>query len=440
MSGRFVRASAFRHVFGEVPKDTDCYCDLKPMASGDGDFVKANNKYYAVGVTGGGGPLQIGSLENTGRLGNQPKLTVHKAKVLDFDFHPFIPEMIATASEDCYAMVTKFPVGGITKETTGGKNVTTCDVKLEGHQKKVNFAKFHPTAMNILATTSFDHTVKVWDIEAQSEVFNFEGHGDAPTSFDWNTDGSLALTTCKDKQIRIFDPRTAESAQECKGFEGAKKPVAVWVDNHQKFAAVGFSKSSSRAYGLWDPRNLAAGPVNTTDIDQSAGQFMIRYDPDNSVLYLAGKGDSSVKYFEITDEEPFAYFLSEFRHGESTKGIGWLPKRDLNTGKCEVMRALRLLRDKIQPVSFQVPRKSEMFQADIFPDTYAGESTLSSADYIAGKNAAPATVSMNPKNRGGETKTVEFTAKKSPAELQAELTTALARIKELEAEVAKLKA
>merc|ERR1712194_966250 len=95
---------------------------------------------------------------------------------------------------------------------------------------------------------------------------------------------------------------------------------------------------------------------------------MGKYDPDNSILYLAGKGDSSIKYFEIVDEAPYIHFLSEFRHSSAQKGIAWVPKHSLDTSKCEIARCLQLLRDSVQPVSFVVPRKSEMFQAGLYAD------------------------------------------------------------------------
>jgi len=48
----------------------------------------------------------------------------------DFDFHPFIVNMIGTASEDCHAAITEFPENGLTD------HVMKPTVLLEGHQKK----------------------------------------------------------------------------------------------------------------------------------------------------------------------------------------------------------------------------------------------------------------------------------------------------------------
>lgn len=432
MSGRFVRVSSYRHVHGEPAKPEGTFQDLRPQSTGDGDFVTANGKYCAISATGGGGPVQILPFDKPGRIKSSNKVSVHKGNVLDFEFNPFMNEMIATASEDCYVKVTVFPEGGLTS------TISEAAATLEGHQKKAHIVKWHPTSSNVLASASFDCTVKLWDVESQAEVLNLDFHEDVPVSCEWNTDGSMLASSCKDKKFRLFDPRTKTVATEMPGFQGTKKSSLLWADNHQKLISIGFTKSSARIYQVWDPK-MADKPLNETEIDQSAGVFMCKYDPDNSVLYLAGKGDSSIKYFEIVDEEPYIHFLSEFRNSSSQKGIGWVPKHAMDTSKCEIARALRLLRDSVQPVSFCVPRKSDMFQADLYPDTYASDVMQDSASYFAGKDVAPKMQSMNPKDRPGEKQQMTFAAKKSPKELQAELEVALARIKELEAEVASLK-
>lgn len=59
----------------------------------------------------------------------------------------------------------------------------------------------------------------------------------------------------------------------------------------------------------------------------------------------------------------------------------------------------------------QVPRKSDLFQKDIFPDTYAGVPGLEAAAWLGGENAEPQTMSLNPKDRASASVTVtEFKA------------------------------
>lgn len=431
MSGRFVRASSFRHVFGQESKKEGVYQDMRPECAGPAPHISANHKYFAISMPGGGGPVLIHPLNKPGRNGHNPfKLSVHKGKVLDTAFNPFVSNMIATASEDCFVKVSQFPDGGLTG------NINDSLVTLEGHQKKVVECKWNPVASNVLATACADNTIKTWDVEAQTELHNFE-FSKVPFSMSWKTNGSMLASTNQDKKMYLFDPRNSGSVQDVDIFPGSKQSSVRWAKD--KLITVGFTRSSMRQYAVWDPRNLAKAIV-TNDIDQSAGVLISHYDEDNSILYLGGKGDGGIKYFEVVEEDPFVHGLSEYRTNTSQKGLCFLPKRALDTQKCEIARALRLMRDSVVPVSFCVPRKAGMFQKDLYPDCYAGVPALSSNEWQGGKDAEPPKMSLNPKDAKDEAKVEVFKAKKSPAELQRELDAANARIAELEAEVAKLRA
>eukprot|EP00456_Euglypha_rotunda_P001075 TRINITY_DN1018_c0_g1_i6.p1 TRINITY_DN1018_c0_g1~~TRINITY_DN1018_c0_g1_i6.p1 ORF type:complete len:347 (-),score=70.51 TRINITY_DN1018_c0_g1_i6:246-1286(-) len=344
--------------------------------------------------------------------------------------------MLGTCSEDGYVKVTQFPDGGL-KE-----NIEKAVVTLEGHSKKVQYIKFHPCANNILASAAHDTLLKIWDIEAQSEARNIEDHTDIIMSIDWNADGSLIASTAKDKKIRILDPRDSKTAISGEGFAGAKKSSVVWASNQEKLLGVGFSKTSGRQYGVWDPKKLDT-PLAIADLDQSAGVVIPFYDPDNSILYLAGKGDASIRYFELVKDKPYLHFLSEFRDTVSQQGVAWVPKRALDTTKCEIAQCMRLMKEVIVPISFQVPRKSDLFQKDLFPDAYAGVPALEAKDWLSGENKPPVTRPMKPgeaaKSGEATVKATTFVAKKSATELQEENDRLTKRVAELEAELAKYK-
>ena len=173
MSGRFVRQSSFRHVFGTAEKPENQFLSLKASFNGDGSFIAGNGKYLAYAGQGGGGPVVIQTMNDVGRAKlNVPKLAVHKAKVLDFAFNPFIDEIIATGGEDCYIKISKIPDGGLTE------NLTKAEVTLEGHERKITSLKFHPTANNVLTSISYDKTVKIWDIETGAEQLSFNQFDD----------------------------------------------------------------------------------------------------------------------------------------------------------------------------------------------------------------------------------------------------------------------
>lgn len=118
---------------------------------------------------------------------------------------------------------------------------------------------------------------------------------------------------------------------------------------------------------------------------------------DTNVLYLAGKGDGNVRYYENVDGEPYVFKLSEYRSTDPAKGMCFLPKRGLDIAHCETARALKLTGSgKVEQLRFTVPRKSEAFQGDIYPPTFAGKAACTSEQWFDGMDAEPVKMSLDP--------------------------------------------
>jgi len=355
----------------------------------DANFIKANTKFFAVAWEGGGGPIAVLKHEDIGKIHqiNPPLLAAHKRPVLDFDWHPFNEHLLASVSEDANVMVWQIPEEGIAKQIN--EPVQT----LSGHKRNVGTANFNPVADHILATSSNDLSVKLWDVEKGANVISVDGHTDIIHGVDWNTDGSQLATACHDKKLRIFDPRQLPIALEVLSHLGNKSSRVVWLNN--KVLTVGFSKAIDREFNIWDPRNITE-PIAKLNIDTSSGGIMPFYDRDTTVLFLAGKGDGNIRYYEIVDEAPYFHYLTEFKSSTPQKGMAFLPKRCLNVNECEIARALKLHTNKVEPISFRVPRKSDDFASDLFPDAFAGEAALTSEQWLAGENAEPILRSLAP--------------------------------------------
>ena len=92
---------------------------------------------------------------------------------------------------------------------------------------------------------------------------------------------------------------------------------------------------------------------------------------DLKVPYPTFSGN--VRYYELLEEEPYVYYLSSFISGAPQRGFGILPKRGCDTAQCEIFRFYKLhaTKDLVEPISMIVPRKSESFQDDIYPETQA---------------------------------------------------------------------
>jgi len=363
----------------------------------------------------------------------------HKAPVLDLDFSPFNPNVIASASEDGYAFIWSVPDGGLEKNYA----VADASQTLKGHRRKVGTVNWHPTAENIIATSSTDFTVKVWDVTKGAAVSDVGEHTDNIGSVAWNYDGSKIATACKDRKGRLIDPRANNVVATFAAHDGTKGSRCIWLGNKEWILTVGMSKTSEREFRLWDPRDFSK-QLAFKSVDTASGMLMPFYDNDSSMLYLAGKGDGNIRYFDFVDEAPFFFYLAEYKSPAPQIGCGILPKLAVNVGECEITVLLKATPNAIEPISFKVPRKSDLFQDDLFPNTPGEEPSLTAAEWIGGKNATPKLVSLEagyvpPKNKVLEVQKVEEVVEKelTPLEMKNRISELENRVSYLEAEIAK---
>ena len=108
-------------------------------------------------------------------------------------------------------------------------------------------------------------------------------------------------------------------------------------------------------------------------LDSSSGVLTPFYDPDTSMMYIAGKGDGNIRFYEILTESPWVCYLNQFISGTPHRSLGVMPKRGVDVMACEITRFYKLhtVRDMVEPISMVVPRKTEIFQDDIYPETSA---------------------------------------------------------------------
>jgi coronin-1B/1C/6 len=66
-----------------------------------------------------------------------------------------------------------------------------------------------------------------------------------------------------------------------------------------------------------------------------------------------------------------------------------LPKRAMNVSACEIARLLKAETNRVEPISFIVPRKSELYQDDLYPDAISTVPAMTADEWKEGKNADP---------------------------------------------------
>lgn len=207
-------------------------------------------------------------------------------------------------------------------------------------------------------------------------------------------------TSCKDKFVRIFDPRAAGSPIQltAESHQSIKDSRVVWLGNQSRILTTGFDAARLRQVIIRDLRNFNV-PEKTLELDCSTGILMPLFDPDTNMLFLAGKGDTTINYVEVTDKDP--YLIEGLRHtGEQTKGACLVPKRALKVMEAEVNRVLQLTSNMVIPIMYQVPRKTYRdFHADLYPETTGYKTDLVASEWLNGSNQPVPKMSLDPVKR-----------------------------------------
>ncbi|XP_029381788.1 coronin-2B isoform X2 [Echeneis naucrates] len=289
------------------------------------------------------------------------------------------------------------------------QNLTRARKTLIGHSRRVGLIEWHPTAENLLLSSAYDYKVLLWDVSQVDAVIRYPArvvlmpvHHRYPSetlliSVSFNSDGSRLAVSSKDRRVRVLDPRTGKILQVSSS-KSHRASKVLYIGGLKMLLSTGSSPWNHRQIVLWDPDDLSE-PLYEEDLDGSAGVLFPFYDPDTHMLYLAGKGDGNIRFYELSAEKPYIHFLTEFRSLLPQKGLGVMPKRGLDVGACEVFRFYRLIavKDLVEPLSMIVPRKeSGIFQEDLYPMTAGNWAAMTAQEWLSGVNRDPVLMSLKP--------------------------------------------
>uniref|UniRef100_A0A1A8KRP6 Coronin n=1 Tax=Nothobranchius kuhntae TaxID=321403 RepID=A0A1A8KRP6_NOTKU len=392
-------ASKFRHIQGVVMhRDTHItnIRNLNLTTPGECDGFCVNSQRVAVPLAISGGQIAVFERSEPGRLPDTALPTIQNSvNVADMCWDPFDPHTLAVAGEDAKIRVWRVPKGGL-KET-----ITDPELIVQGHTEKIYSIKYHPLASGLLVSSSYDLTVRLWNLETGEQVRLLTGHQDQVFGMAWSPDGKLLATVCKDGKVRIYDPRKSTApVQEGAGPEGHRGARVVWVCEGKYLLVSGFDSRSERGVYLFSAEALSSGPIASTFVNVSPSTLIPFYDPDTRVVILTGKGDTRVYVYELVPEDPYFIECSSFNSSEPHKGLVFLPKTECNVRDVEIAVGLMLTKTSIEPVAFRVPRvKKEFFQDDVYTDTAVWwEPALAASAWLSGSNGQHRKISLKPKD------------------------------------------
>ncbi|NXL68299.1 COR2B protein, partial [Chordeiles acutipennis] len=376
------RSSKFRNVYGKVASREHCF-DGIPITKNvhDNHFCAVNARFLAIVTeSAGGGSFLVIPLEQTGRIEpNYPKVCGHQGNVLDIKWNPFIENIIASSRgsqphpDACpipQVRIWEIPEGGLKR------NMTEAVLELYGHSRRVGLVEWHPTTNNILFSAGYDYKVLIWNLDIGEPVKMIDCHTDVILCMSFNTDGSLLATTCKDKKLRVVEPRSGRVLQEasCKNHRVNR---VVFLGSTKRLLTTGVSRWNTRQIALWDQEDLSM-PLIEEEIDGLSGLLFPFYDADTHMLYLAGK-------VRAGRPVPPLQLLLGSRATPSRLDM----QVEMSAGSLRVVSRFPQV-DGFSFPSFQ----SETYQEDIYPMTPGTEPALTPDEWLSGVNREPILMSL----------------------------------------------
>jgi coronin-1B/1C/6 len=224
----------------------------------------------------------------------------------------------------------------------------------------------------------------VWDLEKKTYITKIDGK-DACQSLDWDFFGNTLCGVFKDKCLRVMDPRQETVALEStNSHKGNKSSRALWLsgrnqpsDSGNFIVTCGFSNQAKREMFLWDTRKFEK-PIWTNNIDDNSGVIYPYFDECTGLLFLVGRGDGNIRYYEFADSSIF--YINDHRSTTPQRGFCLYPKRVVEKDKNEIVKCLKLENTCIQTLSFCVPRRADVGSADLYPPCPNGQPAIPSVD------------------------------------------------------------
>ncbi|KAF1492953.1 Coronin-7, partial [Megadyptes antipodes antipodes] len=309
-------SSRFRHTQGRVLHRDTHLTNLRGLSlttPGECDGFCTNHQRVALPLLSAGGQIAVLELSKPGRLPDAAMPTIQNGvAVADLSWDPFDPRRLAVAGEDAKIRLWRIPEGGL-RET-----LREPEAVLRGHTEKIYSIRFHPVASDLLVSSSYDMTVRIWELSAGREVLCLQGHTDQIFSLAWSPDGKQLATVSKDSRLRLYEPRRSSQPQQ-----GSPRD-AVHTHTHPPLSPP--RSRSERRILLYRAQALPEGPLSVLGLDVAPSTLLPFYDEDTGVVFLTGKGDTRVFLYEVTPEPPYFLECNSFTSSEPHKGFVFLPK------------------------------------------------------------------------------------------------------------------
>jgi len=226
----------------------------------------------------------------------------HTDRVFAVAFSPADENILATAGADNTIRIWNVESGKESKV-------------LEGHQGDVTAVVFSSKPLvlsvkdstglplppgpplTVLASSSTDETIRLWNIETGEEILRFLGHSGEVRDIDFGPDGTRLVSGASDQLLKIWDVQTGRELNTLEGHEDTVLSVAFSPNGD--YIASGSMDCTMR---LWDAKTLEELNIYRGHEDNISS---VDFSPDGKLL-VSGSWDGTVRLWKVPDGIPSA--------------------------------------------------------------------------------------------------------------------------------------
>jgi WD40 repeat protein len=181
---------------------------------------------------------------------------------------------------------------------------------LPNHTYRVRSVAFNPQNNNMLASSSYDNTVRLWNVETGKCQNILDEHTDWVWTAIFSQDGSKLVSSSKDRTLKIWDVTTRKCLQTC-SVEADIQSVAFSPDD--KILAAG---SDDKTVKLWNFNVDRALPLEEQSVDELKGHEnyvrSVAFDRDGN---LASAGyDNIIILWDVKTRRRITTSMKEHTH------------------------------------------------------------------------------------------------------------------------------